>query len=194
MLMDNQKMESPSSMVPKVAEQTSRLRSCTLFQNLQKWHWGIPFLVVHQHQFFLSFGVGHGIFGEAGCCPAICCHVWLSRCAGHHSPGPHVLPHPLSKPPPGMQESSELRDSSQVDSRGTGASSESSEQSFSDGEASQTEWSSDDSVEQYSTDISDTRLWGGLGHSDSEGFSTDVSDTRRKRPRAGGWGKSRSNA
>ena len=29
-LMDNQKMEPPKSMVPKVAEQTSRLRSCML--------------------------------------------------------------------------------------------------------------------------------------------------------------------
>ena len=71
-----------------------------------------------------------------------------------------------------MQESSEFRDSSEVDSVGR-TSSESNEESFSDSEALQTEWSSDDSVEQY---------------------STDVNDTQRKRPRAGGWGKSRSNA
>ena len=92
-----------------------------------------------------------------------------------------------------MQKSLEYRDPSEVDSGGA-TSSESREESFSDGEASQTEWSSDDSVEQYSTDTSDTRLWEGQGHSDSEVFSTDVSDTQQKRPRAGGWGKSRSNA
>ena len=86
-----------------------------------------------------------------------------------------------------MQESREQCTTSDVDS-GCGSSGESGDEQLGGGDDSCSEVSSSDAEVQYSTDISDTRLWGRLSSSDSEGFSTDVSDTRKKRRRAG-WGR-----
>ena len=81
-----------------------------------------------------------------------------------------------------MVETSDLEAGPEVDSGGGGSSSDTRSSLSSEiGEY----LSGSDGEEQYSTDVSDTRLGRVVG-SDSDEFSTDVSDSRKRRRREGG--------
>ena len=83
-----------------------------------------------------------------------------------------------------MAETWDLEAGPEVDSGGGSSSDTRSSSSSELGES----LSGSDGEEQYSTDVSDTRLGRAMG-SDSDEFSTDVSDSRKRRRREGGSGK-----